>query len=194
MSDADRLGPERLEAEPSWEEKVLKLNQAFAEQGIPYAFGGAIALNYHREPRSTLDIDINVFLPPDGRGDVLAVLSSLYTADEERITSDLAQQGQTRSLWGSTFVDLFFTNTEFHESMAERVSYEPFGEAQLPVISAEDLLVCKVLYDRPKDWLDIEAVAGTRGNALDKDYVRRWVGEFLTEDDPRLARLNSLVS
>jgi hypothetical protein len=51
MNDESRNNPE-IQAEPTWSEKVVALSRA-------------IALNYHREPRSTLDIDINVFLTPD---------------------------------------------------------------------------------------------------------------------------------
>jgi hypothetical protein len=42
--------PLRTEREPTWDQKVVRLNVALAERGVPYAFGGAIALNYHREP------------------------------------------------------------------------------------------------------------------------------------------------
>jgi hypothetical protein len=62
VAEEDPLGVER---EPTWDQKVVKLNEVLAERNIPYAFGGAIALNYHREPRSTLDIDINIFLSPE---------------------------------------------------------------------------------------------------------------------------------
>lgn len=51
MAEEEPLGAER---EPTWDQKVIKLNEVLAERSIPYAFGGAIALNYHREPRSTL--------------------------------------------------------------------------------------------------------------------------------------------
>ncbi len=193
MSEDPPPVQERNEAEPSWEGKVLGLNAALAQAGVPYAFGGAIALNYHREPRSTLDVDINIFLTPDNREPALAALRTLYDADEARIGRDLETQGQTRSMWGDTYVDLFFTDTAFHRSMAENVSYQPFGEAQIPVISAEDLLICKVLYDRPKDWVDIEAVAKTRGDELNADYMRSWLVEAIGEADPRIDRMAGLL-
>ena len=119
---------------------------------------------------------------------------ALYEADEARIGRDLETQGQTRSMWGDTYVDLFFTDTAFHRSMAENVSYQPFGEAQIPVISAEDLLICKVLYDRPKDWVDIEAVAKTRGPELNTEYMRTWLAEAIGEADPRMDRMGGLLS
>ncbi len=66
--------PEQREHEPAWDEKVLQLNEEFQARRLPYAFGGAIALNYRRKPRSTLDIDINVFVPPEEDGAVLEAL------------------------------------------------------------------------------------------------------------------------
>lgn len=38
-------------------QKVLALRDALEEHAVPYAFGGAIALFYCRDPRSTIDID-----------------------------------------------------------------------------------------------------------------------------------------
>ena len=45
------------------DEKVAELAVLFARSGTPHAFGDAIALVYWSEPRGTVDIDINVFLP-----------------------------------------------------------------------------------------------------------------------------------
>jgi len=86
---------------------------------LPYAFGGAIALNYHREPPSTLDIDINVFVTPEQDAAVLEALGAIYNLEgQERAVGELRQEGQARTLWGDTFVDLFLANTDFHGSMA----------------------------------------------------------------------------
>jgi hypothetical protein len=30
------------------------------------------------------------------------------------------------------------------------------GPVQIPILSPEHLIVCKVVFDRPKDWLDVE--------------------------------------
>lgn len=188
----ERLVSPESQTEPTWTEKVVALSRALGEAGIPYAFGGAIALNYHRDPRSTLDIDINVFLAPD---DEIAALSCLETLsglpDRERVEHGLRDDGQARSLWGTTYIDLFFSNTDFHVSMASRVVQEPFAGTEIPVLSIEDLLVCKVLFDRPKDWQDIEAVIATRGTSLDLGYMRAWLNSFLANDDHRFGRLEA---
>jgi hypothetical protein len=191
MAEKEPLGTER---EPTWDQKVVRLNAALAERGVPYAFGGAIALNYHREPRSTLDIDLNIFLSPEHEETVVAVLGEVYDlAEHERVKREMRREGQTRSRWGDTYVDLFLANTEFHAAMAERVERQPFGEATIPVLSIEDLLICKALFDRSKDWVDIEAVAKTRRDDLDRAYIGRWLDRFLPPEDPRLDRLEAIL-
>jgi len=191
MAQEEPLDAER---EPTWDQKVVRLNAALGERGVPYAFGGAIALNYHREPRSTLDIDLNIFVSPEDEDTVLATLGDVYdVADQERVKRELRREGQTRSLWGNTYVDLFLANTEFHVAMAERVERQPFGEATIPVLSIEDLLICKALFDRSKDWVDIEAVAKTRRDDLDRPYITGWLGRFLPSDDPRLDRIKAIL-
>lgn len=191
MGEEEPLGPER---EPTWDQKVVRLNAALAERDIPYAFGGAIALNYHREPRSTLDIDVNVFLSPEHEETVLSALGGVYDlVDREQVGRELREDGQARTSWGATYVDLFLANTDFHASMAERVQRQPFGETTIPVLSIEDLLVCKALFDRSKDWVDIEAVAKTRRGDLDRPYISGWLNRFLPPDDPRRERIAAML-
>jgi len=113
-----------------------------------YAFGGAISLKYHREPRSTLDIDVNIFLSPASSATALSVLQDLYGLPmAEQVRARIDRDGQARTLWGATYVDLFLADTDFHESMSGRVERQAFGDIEIPVLSIEDLIVCKVLFD-----------------------------------------------
>lgn len=175
----------------SWTDKLLTLDTTLRDAGLPYAFGGAIALNYHRDPRSTLDIDINIFLDPSQQTAALDALQPLCGLSErEKLERSIREQGQGRASWDETFVDLFFADTDFHHSMAERVVVEPFADRLIPVLSIEDLLVCKVLFDRPKDWQDIDKVLQMRRGSLDSEYMDKWLGTFLALDDPRISRLS----
>lgn len=178
--------------EPSWAQKVLILNERLDQAGLPYAFGGAIALNYHREPRSTLDVDINIFVPPERREEILDVLSAAYPIEDRgHIERQLATDGQARTRWHNTYIDIFLANTDFHASMASRRERRPFDGVEIPVLSIEDLLVCKVLFDRAKDWLDIEAVAAAEGDKLDLAYMSRWLTYFLGGEEAQTHLLRS---
>jgi len=50
-------------------DKILAVDRAF--ERVPHAFGGAISLAYHAEPRATIDIDVNVFVPVDRVDEIL---------------------------------------------------------------------------------------------------------------------------
>ena len=68
--------------------------------------------------------------------------------------------------------------------MEQRARLVGFGPVQIPILSPEHLVVCKAVFDRPKDWLDIEEMIrwGTR---IDPEETLRWVGTILgTGSDP----------
>ncbi len=71
----------------------------------------------------------------------------------------------------------------------------PFGDdASLEVLSAEDLAVFKVLFDRPKDWTDLREVLFAQADAFDADYALRWLRRILTPEDERLRRFEALLA
>lgn len=190
MSEADR--PSSAELGPLPSEKLVALRDALEHHQIPYAFGGAIALFYYRDPRSTTDIDINIFLPPTRQSEVVAVLETLYPLDAAQVKTAVEATGQARSAWDATYVDLFFADTEFHVAMSRRIRRQPFLDTEINVLSAEDLLVCKVLFDRPKDWLDIQAVVSAQGADLDGAYVDSALELFVDTTDHRFLRWHGL--
>src|SRR5712692_7146229 len=62
------VGLPRLEQsliEPDLPHKITAIAAALSAAQLDFAFGGALALAYYAEPRTTVDIDINVFLPPE---------------------------------------------------------------------------------------------------------------------------------
>ena len=69
----------------------------------------------------------------------------------------------------------------------------PFAEVTIPILSPEHLIVCKVVFDRPRDWVDIDAMLDA-DVALDSAEVMRWVGRIAGDDDPRYARIASLLT
>ncbi|MEA2826015.1 MAG: hypothetical protein QOG43_454 [Actinomycetota bacterium] len=58
-------------------ELILAVHRQLDEAGVGHAFGGALALAYVAEPRGTVDVDVNVFLPPDSLDRVVAAFEPL---------------------------------------------------------------------------------------------------------------------
>ncbi len=177
------------------DEKAVALGEAFEQSGVPYAFGGAIALLYWGEPRGTVDIDINIFLPANDPGRAFAAIEQLgITLDRGRARRELQSQDQIRLDWGGTFVDLFFAHDPLHDSCRERAVRVDFLGHRFLVLSAEDLVIFKTIFNRRKDWPDIEQVVATQGSRFDAEYARSWLRRILGEDDSRIARLDELVA
>ena len=177
-------------AEPSLADKVVAVHRALEDAGMAHAFGGALALAYYAEPRATVDIDVNVFVDPARYPQVLAALEPLGVgdpADPARVVRD----GQVRLRWGRTPLDLFFAYDPVHEAMRAASRPVPFGDNQIPILAAEHLVVAKVVFNRAKDWLDIEQVV-TLVPALEVGEISRWLDRLVGGDDPRAIRFRQL--
>ena len=171
-------------------ERLLAIDAAFEAAGVPHAFGGAIALAYCTgEPRGTIDLDINVFVPHDAPDDVITALPDATTFTATNRT-EVLRAGQTRAWWDDTPLDLFFTNHPFHDTVRARVRRVPFADTTIPVLDCTSLAVFKAFFNRTKDWADLEAMSAA--GQLDVDAVGGFLAQLLGKDDPRLARLYAL--
>jgi hypothetical protein len=168
-------------------EKLVELHRALSRARLPHAFGGAIALAYlTRDPRGTNDIDVNIFIPATDAARALAALPSgvEQAADTAAL---IARDGQIRLWWEGTPIDLFFDYAPVHSEAARNRRTVPFEGIKIPVLGPVELAVFKIMFDRTRDWADLEAMAD-RGT-LDFDAVRTALGGMLSDDDQRLARL-----
>lgn len=171
-------------------EKVIAIDKALAR--VPHAFGGALALAYYAEPRATVDIDLNVFVETDRFARVARPLSKLG-AEFEGADEIVQRDGQVRVMWEQTPLDLFFAYDPFHMAAARRTKRVPFAETTIPILAVEHLVVCKVIFDRPKDWVDIDAVLDL-DTPVDTAEVLRWVGRVAGDTDPRYDRIAAMLT
>jgi len=172
-------------------ERVVALEAALAAHDVPHAFGGAIALAYLvLNPRATSDVDVNLFVPTAEAGSALAALpDGVAIPDDAQAT--IERDGQIRLWWEETPVDLFFDYAPIHAEAARNAGTAPFAGITIPVLGPVELAVFKAMFDRSRDWADIEDLvdAGT----LDLDAVRAALRTMLPPDDPRFARLDALT-
>jgi hypothetical protein len=173
-------------------QRVLAIEGALSD--IPHAFGGALALAYYAEPRATIDIDLNVFVPPERFSEVAAPFLQLGAAvDDPSIEALVRRDGQVRVLWDSTPIDLFFSYDAFHDAAGAARHSVPFGDGTIPILAADHLIVCKVIFNRPKDWVDIDAMLAARTD-VDTAEVFRWVARIAGDEDPRYNRIAAVLT
>lgn len=172
-------------------EKILAVHRALTDAGIEHAIGGAIALAYYGGARVTIDIDVNVFVSTHRLPEIERALQPLGV-DPEHDEREPAEDQQVRLRWDPNPVHLFFSHDGLHEAMPAAVREVPFAGATIPIVSPEHLVIRKAMLDRPKDWLDIEAIFVAE-TPLDLEEVRTWIERLAGRDDPRLARLDEMV-
>lgn len=177
--------------DPPLPDKVVALHEALEAAKLPHAIGGALALAYYATPRATIDIDLNVFVGVERWRSVIDVLAPLGVAVDKLDPTALERDGQCRLWWGQNPVDLFFAYDRIHEEMRREARRVPFADATLPILAPEHLAVCKAMFDRPKDWLDIEQML-IATDELDIAAIEEWLRRLAGEHDPRLERLAEL--
>jgi hypothetical protein len=183
-----------VNAEPALDEKIVLVHRALDEAGVGHAFGGALALAYYAEPRATIDVDVNIFVPPRRAGRTLDALGALGVAvDRSSALADARRDGQVRVHWGRSPLDLFFAYDPFHAACEAARRYVPFGDDRIPILAPEHLIVCKAVFDRRKDWLDIEQILVITAPELDVAEVTGWSVRIMGAGDRRTRRLDELL-
>jgi hypothetical protein len=175
-------------------EPLLELTAALDRAGVPYAVGGAIAYGLHAEPRNTSDIDINIFVPESESGPVLDLMAGLGIAVGQEQREEILRRGQTRLHWGHLIVDPFFATVPFLDSARQRRLKVEFEGQVIAILSAEDLAIAKILFNRSKDWGDLANMVAIQGDALDVGYIRSWLHEMLGDEDGRIDRFERLLA
>jgi hypothetical protein len=95
--------------------------------------------------------------------------------------------------WDATPIDVFFAYDPFHDAAAGARQIVPFADTTIPILSAAHLVVCKVVFDRPKDWVDIDAMIAADAT-IDVAECLRWVGRIAGDTDRRYARVAALLT
>jgi len=171
-------------------ELIFATHKALDDAGLDHAFGGALALmHYVAEPRTTWDVDVNISVSRENADVVVAALSGIVQASKEQVAF-LKQDGQVRLLVGRYPLDIFLAEHEFHDEMRMMSSMRPFGDRELPYISATHLTVLKAMFNRSKDWVDIESML--RHGSVDVQRAIGWLVTLQGPDEEAPARIRAM--
>lgn len=137
---------------------------------------GAQAAIIHGAARLTADVDVTVLLPPDTTPSALA--GALESHGFVGRFGDAAFLARTRVLpllhtRSEVPLDVVIGGPGLEEVFLQRRRMHALDDVQVPVASAEDVVIMKVLAGRHKDIDDIHAVVAAQRQRFDVDYVRR---------------------
>jgi hypothetical protein len=160
-------------------ELFASLGRVFDALGLRWYVIGAQAASFHGAARLTADVDVTVALASTSVADLIAALTAGDFAPRVVDAIDFAERTHVvPTVHGPTRipVDVVIAGPGLEEEFLHRAEIHHLGDARVPVASAEDLLVMKVLAGRPKDIEDVGAVLRARQGQLDLDRARAILG------------------
>lgn len=179
--------------------RAIAVHDSLTVARIGHALGGALALAYHvGEARATQDIDLNVSLAKERAAEALAALPDDVPWHASHVEA-IQRDGQVRIMWPveqgpPVPLDLFFDEHDLHTRAVRRSLWVEMLDTEVPILTATDLTVFKALYNRSKDWVDIESMLEESPPSLDVDEAVAWLSDIVGPDDGRITRLRTLAT
>lgn len=149
------------------------------ERGLPYMVIGGMANLQWGEPRTTQDLDITVAVEDS---DLIQAAGELGSILVDHAPEFLAR---TRvlpiALREGTRVDLIVATLPYEIEAIRRARPVPIGDRTISVCSPEDLVLHKILSERPKDLTDVVGILRRQGDAIDFGFLDPLVDDLSRE-------------
>lgn len=170
---------------------IHHLEDIFERLALNRSYGGAIAYNYYAPPRLTQDIDVLVLVPEIRIPQFVEELSAAGCAHGLQDPRPLELSAILKELRSKPYLavfhcrgirtELFVPWHPFHHRVLQRSPLRDLEGRRIPIHAAEDLIVFKKIFDRPKDIGDIKAMLLSQKGKLDLDRLRGDAKTLLTE-------------
>lgn len=176
------------------EDAITKVIQALSEIGVEYMLVGSFSSMYYSFPRSTADADFVV-----GTQDLDIAGLSMLLGEQFKFDPQLSFE----TVGGSVKNEIEITGTPFRIEIF-RLTDEPFDQSrfsrrreiilfgkQVWIPTVEDVILQKLIWNRPKDRDDVAGVIEANRKSLDDDYLKSWASQLgLTDALLRAAALD----
>jgi predicted nucleotidyltransferase len=164
---------------------LTELVELFDRLQLRYAVMGGIAVRVYGIPRPTHDVDFTVAIDRGRLPELYREVMRLgYTVPEEFTTGWVDQVAglplirfRLYNQGYSIDIDIFLAESDFQRQMLARRQCVAVGSQPVWMVSAEDLILLKLVAARPRDLSDIADILFTQG-APDHEYLRRWAREL----------------
>lgn len=161
------------------ERAVGQVTRVLDEQRVPYMIIGGIANLVWGEPRTTLDVDAAVLVDEAEWPDLIQALRHAFHVLPK---APMAFLRDTHVLPVETQhgvrIDLVWARLPYEHKAIARATTEVFAGHRIRVCRPEDLVIHKIISERPKDREDVRAIIRQQRSRLDRRYLRRAVREL----------------
>lgn len=152
------------------ESALRSLVEFLEREGVPYMVIGGLAGLVWGVRRATFDVDLTVWAL-DREGDIVRGLCEAFSSrvpDPQAFVRDASILPMEVN---GTRADIVFGKLPYEEAAIRRAPEVALADIKVRVCAPEDLIVHKIISDRPKDQEDVRELIGLRGKALDRAYL-----------------------
>jgi hypothetical protein len=161
------------------ESTLVELAGRLDELGVPYMVIGGLANAVWGEPRSTLDIDVVVWVEERRLGEFVERLAAHF---EPLAEDPLAFARETRVVplrsTRGIRADVILGLLPFEREAIDRAVTVEIERHGVRIATAEDLILMKIISERPRDLEDARGIALRRMDALDMEYLEPRIEEL----------------
>lgn len=160
--------------------QLRQLAKFLKDAGVDYAVLGGIAVSVYSEPRMTQDIDLNIIMD-------IKDLSVFLKKSREYgflpipldITRFVKETGVIPMKFSKSGVigrfDFIIAQNPIEFAGIKRASFKKIYNVNVKLVTAEDLLLHKLLSERPRDREDVRGIIVRQGKKLNQEYVASWL-------------------
>lgn len=154
------------------EDALVHVVKILEGRSIPYMVVGGLANAVWGHPRTTLDVDITLWASEE---QVLDVVAALLPEFHVLVSDPEGFVKQTRVLPAESRkkvrVDLIWGMLPFEEQAIRRARARTVAGHSVRFVTAEDLILHKIISDRPRDQNDVEGIIEAQRDVLDRRYL-----------------------
>ncbi len=163
---------------PDFEGLLARLTNELDRRRVPFMLIGGQAVLLHGDPRLTQDIDVTLGLGPGRWSEIVDACGDIGLdplPDEVRHFVETTFVLPALDATTGIRVDLIFSTTSYEAQAIDRAIRVEIAGAQVPFVTAEDLIIHKLFAARPRDLEDAAGVVRRKGPDLDWDYMQDWL-------------------
>lgn len=141
---------------------------------FPYMLIGGMANIIHGSTRTTQDVDVVVFVEYHELGEVVAAFQDAFLSRVSDPLSFMKNHFVLPLTHRKTEIDIDVSIgfSQFEQRALARCKKMKFGDIELNVCSAEDLILFKLVAARPRDLLDVQELMHRYRGKLDTQYLK----------------------
>jgi Nucleotidyl transferase of unknown function (DUF2204) len=179
-------------------EALRALAAALRQIKAPGMIIGGIAVIARGVPRLTVDADATVWGEEIGLDDLVEILGRHQIVPRIKDALDFARRRQVLLLRHDptgTPIEVSIAWLPFEKEALEKATPVRFAGIEIPVVSAEDLVIYKTLAWRDQDRSDVERLMVVHSKTMNLERIRSFVEQFaqILEDPQRTQEFDQLV-